>query len=146
GLCEHGYGSDQFSGEHSWYLYCHQYHRGIGRMCGCNSNKFCYYNYIACSYNQLCGHTFLYFTGWSAGCNADRRGWWNLFFNCRINDQCFYGCHHTEHEHSRNLYGYLYDGRWRWMCCTDSYYFGHHNCFACSHDSLYWLTILRNWD
>ncbi len=35
-------------------------------------------------------------------------------------------CHHAKHEHSRNLYSYLYHGSRRRMCCTDSDYICNH--------------------
>ncbi len=111
-------------------------------MCCTDSNDIGYHNYITCSYDQLCRHTILYFTGWSAGCNTDRDSRWNILIHCRINDRCGDRCHHTEHKHSRNLYGYLYDGSSRWMCRTDSDYIGHYNYITCSYDQLCRHTIL----
>ena len=89
-------------------------------LCSSNSDKFYYYNYITCSNDQLCRNSILYFTCWCAGCNTDRHSGWNIFFYCRINNQCSNRSDHSEYKHCRNLYGYLYNGcRWR-MCCTDS--------------------------
>ena len=85
---------------------------------------------FTCSDDQLCGYTILYFTGWRAGCNTDWHSRRNLFFYCGINDQCSDRCYYSKFKHCRNLYGYLYYGCRRWMCCTDGDYFGNYNCFT----------------
>ncbi len=99
-------------------------------MCSSNSDKFYYDYYITCSYDQLCRKSILFFSRWCAGSDTDRHSGWNLFFHCRINDQCGNRCDHSELKHCRNLYGYLYNGCGGRMCCTDSNYFGYHNCIT----------------
>src|SRR6185295_5439967 len=92
-----------------------------------NSDKFCYYYYITCGNDQLCRKSILYFTGWGAGCHANRYRGWNIFIYCRINDQCSDGCDYSRFEYCGNLYSYLYHGSRRWMCSTDGDYFSNNN-------------------
>ena len=63
-------------------------------------------------------------------CDTDRYSGWNIFFHCRINDQCGNRSDHCRVKHCGNLYGYLYDGCGGWMCCTDSNDFCYDYCFT----------------
>ncbi len=105
-------------------------------MCSGNSNKFCYHYHFTCGYDKLCRKSILYFTGWCTGCNTNWYSGRNIFINCRINDQCSDGCDYSKFKHSRNLYGYVYNGCRRWMRCTNCYYFSNNNYFTCGNDKL----------
>ena len=50
------------------------------------------------------------------GGNKNRNGGRNLFFDCRINDQCGHRSNHSKLKHCGNLYGYLYNGCGGRMC------------------------------
>ena len=64
-----------------------------------------------------------------SGCHSDGNCWRNLFFYCRINDQCSNRSHYTQHKYCRNLYCYLYYGSSWWLCCADCNNFCNHNYF-----------------
>ena len=84
----------------------------------------------------LCGYTFLFFSRRSAGCDPDRNCRWNLFFYCRLNDQCCNRSYHTEYKYCRNLYCHIYHGSWWWLCCADCNDFSHHHYSSCCNDLL----------
>ena len=101
------------------------------------------YHYdITCSYDQLCGNTILFFSRWCTGSHTDGHGGWELFFNCRINDQCSNRCDYSELKHCRNLYCYLYNGCSGRMCSPNSDYFSYDYCSAGSNVQLYGNTII----
>ncbi len=116
--------------EHCRNLYGYLYYGGRRWMCCANCDYYSNNNNFTCSNDQLCGYSILYFTGWCAGCNPDWYSRRNVFIHCGINDQCSDRCDYSEYEHCRNIYGYLHHGGSRWMCCTDSDYFGHNNYFT----------------
>ncbi len=103
-------------------------------MCSGNGYKSYYDHSPAISNDLLCRHTVLQFTGWSPGGDPDRYSGRNIFFNRRLNDQCRYGSHYSEQQYSGNIYGYLYNGCWWRMCCTDSNHIGNDHSSSCSND------------
>ena len=135
--------SDHTEFKYSRNIYGYLYDGRRRRMCCTDSNDIGDDNNITSSYDQLCRHTILFITGWCAVCNPDGHSRRNIYSGtCRTDDQCRYRSNHTEQQYSRNIYGYLYDGSCRRMCCTDSDYISDGNNITCSYDQLCRHTIL----
>ena len=138
-------------GHHPKHQHCRNIHRNLDHRC-CkrmrhdNGYNIGHHHRYSNSYHQLRGNTLLHLGFLVTVCHPHRirglyRGYLHRFTGRSVNQQFNRG-HHSQHEYSRNIHGYIHHTFiWRMHCCARNHIDYHYDSAGC-HVQLYRFALL----